>query len=243
MANLAAAGDAVNADRLASTAIAVHETASGIPPSAQRYNPDNADTDFWAPAVQTPVASRGHRSQRRQPSRPRSANAHNELGGACSSRADGPTRSNIGSRRLAPADDRFASPEESRHRGPVAEAWKISKAGLNPDNADAHNELGVLLFFAEQIAEDRPFASIGRAESDSVIARSDLGGALAQAGQFDQAANTCPCVALIGLHPARKTQTGPEPDGRNLSRDPSSTTAIAVSPSTGMMRTDRGSAR
>ena len=58
----------------------------------------------------------------------------------------------------------------------------------NPDFADAHDELGVLLFAAGRL--DEAIAHLRKAVDlapGSAVAHSDLGGALAQAGRRDEA--------------------------------------------------------
>lgn len=125
---------------------------------------------------------------------PRSARAHNELGGAL-----------LQARQTGEALRHFReavsiSPRDAHLHFNLAKALGATGAGglaveelrraiaLKPDLAEAYNELGVLLFAAGRVNE--ALVHLRRAVElapDSSIAHSDLGGALAQSGRREEA--------------------------------------------------------
>ena len=125
---------------------------------------------------------------------PRSARAHNELGGALlqAGKIGDAVRHFRDATQLTPADPylQFNLGKALAAAGSGAEAGRAFQRALalKPDFADAHDELGVLLFAAGRLAE--AIAHLRKAVNlspGSAVAHSDLGGALAQAGRRDEA--------------------------------------------------------
>jgi Flp pilus assembly protein TadD len=125
---------------------------------------------------------------------PRSARAHNELGGALlqAGKPVDAVRHFREATQLSP-DDRYLQFNLGKALAAAGSGSDAMRAfrralALNPDFADAHDELGVLLFAAGRL--DEAIAHLRKAVDlapGSAVAHSDLGGALAQAGRRDEA--------------------------------------------------------
>jgi len=125
---------------------------------------------------------------------PRSARAHNELGGALlqAGKSGDAVRHFSEATHLSPDDPylHFNLGKAFAAAGSGADAARAFQRALtlNPGFADAHDELGVLLFAAGRLTE--AIAHLRKAVDlapGSAVAHSDLGGALAQAGRRDEA--------------------------------------------------------
>ena len=125
---------------------------------------------------------------------PRSARAHNELGGALlqAGKSGDAVRHFSEATHLSPDDPylHFNLGKAFAAAGSGADAARAFQRALtlNPGFADAHDELGVLLFAAGRLTE--AISHLRKAVDlapGSAVAHSDLGGALAQAGRRDEA--------------------------------------------------------